>query len=656
MTDKVNELQFKLAEKETQVKTILGGLDMRESQERSLDSLISAAIEDKVSWEKRYRHAVSELELKTQYLDDKENFWSSEMQQLENRIEDQQGTITSLKEQLLGLRKMQESGNLAAFGRQSAALKERSSLIHGNSDLAKKLGETTKKLQIHKQLIESLEAQLEISKSQNNVFTSALIPILENSGLFLQSMDAYEISENIKALIDSLLAELRLTGKQRKLKLSSHTAKELLTIKEKTLESQQKQTKLLKELEYTTREAEKLTRAIMDDKDDEGYKAEDVKEVGDEEDSLRRDRSATLIQSRFKGYMAKKKYQELKDVQSQASRVIQKHYRVYQEKEDQRKREKAARTIQAGARRWKVKKQVREKRSRQASVLEDEVLNRAAKTLQSHERARQSRKKYAMMKAESSKAATTIQKHYRGISAKKKLKHRKKTAPAIEDFGIFCNESVITVGSLIRACGNPSNGTTLCLFQWTRGSGSFEDIQGATTPEYTVSPDDVGKTIGVKCTPTNDKDEFGLPAFATVNEGRLIEMKEGIDAEIRNISSKGTATFHVDLVKFGKSSISPDNPTNVTIILDKKQVSIVKKSNVLTKIKYQSLPEIKLDVKQSTFCPIKLTAGSDKGKEIHLKFKETPERDNVVLLIRHFATLAASKPKKTLLSFLSSKK
>ena len=46
MTDKVNELQFKLAEKETQVKTILGGLDMRESQERSLDSLISAAIDD----------------------------------------------------------------------------------------------------------------------------------------------------------------------------------------------------------------------------------------------------------------------------------------------------------------------------------------------------------------------------------------------------------------------------------------------------------------------------------------------------------------------------------------------------------------------------------------------------------------------------------
>ena len=43
--------------------------------------------------------------------------------------------------QLLEIRKMQESGSLAAFGRQSAALKERSSLISGQTDLAKKLQE-----------------------------------------------------------------------------------------------------------------------------------------------------------------------------------------------------------------------------------------------------------------------------------------------------------------------------------------------------------------------------------------------------------------------------------------------------------------------------------------------------------------------------------
>lgn len=81
----MKEVELKLAEKETQVKTILGGLDIRETQERSLDSLITLAIEDKVSWEKKYRSAANELELKTQYLDDKEQFWCGEVEQVSSR-------------------------------------------------------------------------------------------------------------------------------------------------------------------------------------------------------------------------------------------------------------------------------------------------------------------------------------------------------------------------------------------------------------------------------------------------------------------------------------------------------------------------------------------------------------------------------------------
>ena len=89
--------------------------------------------------------------------------------------------------QLLEIRKMQESGSLAAFGRQSAALKERSSLISGQTDLAKKLQDANKKSQQQRHQIESLESQLDESRAQNGVFTSALIPILEDSGLFLQA-------------------------------------------------------------------------------------------------------------------------------------------------------------------------------------------------------------------------------------------------------------------------------------------------------------------------------------------------------------------------------------------------------------------------------------------------------------------------------------
>ncbi|QDZ21039.1 hypothetical protein HOP50_05g35640 [Chloropicon primus] len=680
LSDKLKEVEYKLAEKETQVKTILSGLDVRDNQEKNLDQLISLAIEDKVTWEKRYRSAVNELELKTQYLDDKENFWFSEIQDLENRIQEKDDVITGLKGQLLGLRKMQESGSLAAFGRQSAALKERSSLIHGQSDLSKKLGEAVKKTQYQKQQIESLEVQLQAARSENSVYTSALLPLLEDSGLFLQSANAQEIAESVKALIDALMAELRIAGKDKKVDLNTRAAKELLSIKEKTLESQQKQTKLLKELEFTTREAEKLTRAIMDDDEP---KAEDRHDSADqetesesgaeleleldldneeeakteteaEEESLRRDRSATLIQSKFRGFQAKKKYKEMHDVQTAASRVIQKHYRSHQKREDHRQKDKAITTIQAGARRWKVQKEVKAKRNEEASILKDEVLERAAKTLQAHERARQSRKKYNALRTEREEKAVTIQKHFRSKKAKKILKQRKENAPAVEDFGIFCNDRVLSNGSVIRACGRPCNGTTLCMFQWTRrdDNGEFQDIRGATTPEYTLSPDDIGKVVGVRCTPTNDRDEVGLPAKDIVNEGNPIGMTEEMTKEITNISMKGTATFHAQLVKFGKSTI----PTTVTITVDKKQVTISKKEKVLLKIKYESLPVIRLLPENPTLCPVVMTEGNDKGKEVSFLFSDVTERDNTVILMRHLTNQVANKPKKSFLSFLSRSK
>lgn len=106
--------------------------------------------------------------------------------QLEAELMRRDEQIGSLKMQLLEIRKMQESGSLAAFGRQSAALKERSSLISGQTDLAKKLQDANKKSQQQRHQIESLESQLDESRAQNGVFTSALIPILEDSGLFLQ--------------------------------------------------------------------------------------------------------------------------------------------------------------------------------------------------------------------------------------------------------------------------------------------------------------------------------------------------------------------------------------------------------------------------------------------------------------------------------------
>lgn len=420
----------------------------------------------------------------------------------------------------------------------------------------------------------------------------------------MQTSNAVEITESLKALFDSLMAELRLSGKDRNKSITTKAAKELIAIKEKTLESQQKQTKLLKELEFTTREAEKLTRRIMDDEDErkeEGNEspAELVKgsSIGDlpiplsesDDELLRRDRSATLIQSRFRGHLAQKKYKEMFEVQTAASRVIQKHYRRHQDSESERTEKRAITTIQAGARKWKANREVKQKRTEEANVLKGELMERAAKTLQRHERARQTRKKFKEIKEVREEKAVMIQKHFRSRKAKEDLEKRRSDAPRVEDFGIFCNDQTLTAGSLIRACGRPSNGTTLCMFQWTRRdqvTGKMCDIPGETTPEYVLSPDDVGRVVGVRCTPTNDKDECGLPATDVVNNGSPIEISDEVKKEITNLASKGTVTYHTQLVKFGKSSI----PTQVTVTLDKKMVTVTKKEKVLLKMKWETLP------------------------------------------------------------------
>ncbi|KAK1304421.1 Mitochondrial import inner membrane translocase subunit TIM14-2 [Acorus calamus] len=62
-------------------------------------------------------------------------------------------------------------------------------------------------------------------------------------------------------------------------------------------------------------------------------------------------------------------------------------------------------------------------------------------------------------------------------------------------------------GSTLRACGYPTYGTSLCIFQWVRHhyNGTPQYVEAATNPEYVVTADDVGATISAKCIPMDDK-------------------------------------------------------------------------------------------------------------------------------------------------------
>ena len=67
--------------------------------------------------------------------------------------------------------------------------------------------------------------------------------------------------------------------------------------------------------------------------------------------------------------------------------------------------------------------------------------------------------------------------------------------PGIDKLQILGNHHL---GKKLMACGEPTNGMTLCMFQWIRvkPDNTVISVEGATTPEYTLSALDVGCKIG----------------------------------------------------------------------------------------------------------------------------------------------------------------
>ncbi|KAK9067864.1 hypothetical protein SSX86_011975 [Deinandra increscens subsp. villosa] len=94
--------------------------------------------------------------------------------------------------------------------------------------------------------------------------------------------------------------------------------------------------------------------------------------------------------------------------------------------------------------------------------------------------------------------------------------------PAIESLQIVGD--AYPGGELI-VCGYSVNGTAVsCMFQWAHRlpDGSTKYIEGATSPEYTVTVDDLGTRLGVEIIPLDKKGQQGKLYKCFANNGRLI--------------------------------------------------------------------------------------------------------------------------------------
>ncbi|WVZ68686.1 hypothetical protein U9M48_017596 [Paspalum notatum var. saurae] len=141
--------------------------------------------------------------------------------------------------------------------------------------------------------------------------------------------------------------------------------------------------------------------------------------------------------------------------------------------------------------------------------------------------------------------------------------------PGIEGFQIVGEPRP---GFTLTACGFPTNGTTLCNFQWVRHleNGIRQSIEGATMYDYVVTADDVGTLLAVDCTPMDDNGRQGDLVTEFANSGNKITCDPDMQSQIDACISNGRAEFEV----FVLQAYTPEEWGLATLVLTRQGYQI----------------------------------------------------------------------------------
>ncbi|XP_034568828.1 uncharacterized protein [Setaria viridis] len=219
--------------------------------------------------------------------------------------------------------------------------------------------------------------------------------------------------------------------------------------------------------------------------------------------------------------------------------------------------------------------------------------------------------------------------------------------PGIEDFQIVGEPRL---GSILTACGFPTNGTTLCNFQWVRHleNGTRQSIEDATMYDYVVTADDVGTLLAVDCTPMDVNDRQGNLVTKFANNGNFVtcdpEMQNHIDACILN----GKAEFEV----FVLHAYSRWELATLVLTRPSYQIKLKHTGEVIIDEKYSSYLQTKLPLGRTTqfvlvnstgaYLPFKTEGLSDPYNEAY----DVRLRDLIVLVMRTFQKKALDAKRK----------
>lgn len=220
--------------------------------------------------------------------------------------------------------------------------------------------------------------------------------------------------------------------------------------------------------------------------------------------------------------------------------------------------------------------------------------------------------------------------------------------PGIEAFQIIGEAKP---GNTLRACGFPTNGTTLCIFQWVRHlqDGTRQYIEGATVPEYVVTSDDVDTLLAVDCTPMDDNGRQGELVRQFANNQNKITCDQDMQQEIERYISAGRAQFNVLLLM---DSSEDWEPTFLTLKRSSYQIKVSHTEEVVVEEKYSPSLYIKVPCGHSAQFVLISSAGAnlpfctDGTSHPYSLENDVRLRDIIVLTMRYFQSKALDGKKK----------
>lgn len=220
--------------------------------------------------------------------------------------------------------------------------------------------------------------------------------------------------------------------------------------------------------------------------------------------------------------------------------------------------------------------------------------------------------------------------------------------PGIEGFQIIGEAKP---GCTLQACGYPTRGTSLCIFQWVRHlqDGTRQSVEGATVPDYVVTADDVDTFLAVDCIPIDERGRQGELVSRFANNQNKIACDPDMQHEIDAHTLAGRAIFNVLL---WIDSSEDWEPTTLILERSRYQVKTSSTDDVAIEEKYSPDLDIKVPYGLSAqfvlICSngISLPFNTDGTSRPFSMANDIRLRDIIVLSMRIFQTKALESKRK----------